>query len=110
MTTPAVGSNPSWRNWLALRATDAVAELPCGSRDRDEWPGEDDDDDPDHPSRAAQHHHRNTGQADRDRDIGQCLTCLTVRDGEDQRGDGQPDTGKHEPGHADRRRPMEYTP
>jgi hypothetical protein len=27
-----------------------------------------------------------------------------------QGGDGQPDAGKHEPGHADRQRPMEYTP
>ena len=38
--------------------------------------------DPDHPARAAQHHHRDAGQGDRDRDIGQCLTCLAVRDGE----------------------------
>ena len=33
-----------------------------------------------------------------------------MRDGEDQRGDGQPDADKYEPGHANRQRPMESTP
>jgi hypothetical protein len=91
-------------------SVDTVAEFPCDSRDRGELAGEHDDDDSDHPTCATQHHHCDTGQADRDRDIGQCLTCLAMCEGEDQRGDGEPDAGKHEPGHADRQRPMERAP
>jgi hypothetical protein len=101
---------PELAQLAGFAGVDTVAEFPRDSRDRGELPGEPDDDDPDHPARATQHHHPDAGQADRDRDIGQCSTCLAVRDGEDQRGDGQPDAGKHEPGHADRQRPMERTP